>query len=274
MQYSFDIDTAVKYGVDAAIVLNHLAEWIMLNKARDDKVAVKRHTHNGKTWTYYSMHALTKIYPFWTRRQVRTTLENLIKDGVIVRDRFAGGYSQTNWYAFADETEFERIIKCQAFTKHSREGPGQLDEKVQSIGPKRPINGQKSPINGLKSPTTITKPIPIPVTLGLSNNCAEKLELDLEIAEKAKFFCEEISRIFYTTQGEARTFAKIAAHLVALVQTGKATISIFTDALEWARSAKASRVRNKKGLFVAKVKQETGFKGQRRLLRVLQKGFK
>ena len=63
-----------------------------------------------------------------------------------------------------------------------------------------------------------------------------------------------------------RTFANIAKHLVEQCQAGMLPVSIFGDAIGWAKQAKASTAANKKGLFVAKIKQETGFKAQSKML--------
>lgn len=266
MEHSFDIDIAVEHGVDGAIILRHLAYCIMTNRATDEKSAQKRHTHYGKTWTYQSTYAFTRIYPYWTQRQVRTLLARLIKEGVIIRNRFPGGYSQTSWYAFADENQFDRIVKSVALANLTRNGPKQSDRTVKSIRPKSQINRPNGQIDDRKSQTTNTSPIPT-LSLGLKNNCADVFGLDLKIVEKRKFFTGQISEIFHPNQNEATTFSRIARHLVKRVQTGAADISIFNDAVEWARAAKAKDVVNPKGLFVAVIKEMTGFKAQKMLLR-------
>ncbi|MHC4538663.1 MAG: hypothetical protein ACYS74_02630 [Planctomycetota bacterium] len=92
------------------------------------------------------------------------------------------------------------------------------------------------------------------------------LALDPKITQANKLFMEQISTILRPRGNEGRTFANIAKHLIDECQAGKLPVSIFADAIEWAKQAKASTAENKKGLFVAKIKQETGFKAQRKLL--------
>ena len=104
------------------------------------------------------------------------------------------------------------------------------------------------------------------IPVGVVKSSQEVLDLDLKITEKKKFFTEQINRIFHINGKEAGTFAAVIAHFVRGVQAGKLDIGIFADAVEWARQAAASRAINKKGLFVAKVKQETGFVKQKMLL--------
>jgi len=261
MEHSFDIDLAVEYGVDGAIVIRHFVYWILKHKADDEKSGCKSHTHRDKTWTYCSVKRLTEIWPYWSVKNIKIILAKLIQQGVLTKDRFPGGCTTTNWYAFVDQARFLEMGRPSRNEKRGKDPPDELARKGQVVGPNGPT---KSP----KGPTTITTPIPT-LSLGLKNNCADLLALDLKIAEKRKFLTAEISRIFSPNHREAATFAHIAAHLVAMVQTGRADISIFNDAVEWARSAKASRVANKKGLFVAKIKEKTGFAAGKRLL---QKG--
>jgi hypothetical protein len=101
--------------------------------------------------------------------------------------------------------------------------------------------------------------------LGLKNS-SEILELDLKIADQKKLLAEQLEKIFNPSKGELVTFARIIRHITAIVQNDFAKIHLFKDAIEWAQSAKASNAANKKGLFVAKVKQETGFSKSKLLL--------
>ncbi len=117
-------------------------------------------------------------------------------------------------------------------------------------------------------------PISIPNSISDSSSatpigvCAKNLllDFDLGIAEKRAEFCRKINEIFRPNKREATTFANIALHLATQVQDGKADLDVFDRAIDWARKARKSRVANKKGLFVAKIKEETGFKAQKKLL--------
>ena len=112
-----------------------------------------------------------------------------------------------------------------------------------------------------------SKPKPIQIKSKQSNNLIEKNEgLVLDTDRKAKWFMKKIYDIFRPNQREATTFARITKHLVNLCITGKQDPGIFTDAVEWAMTAKASSAKNKKALFVKKIKDKTGFKSQKKLL--------
>jgi hypothetical protein len=93
------------------------------------------------------------------------------------------------------------------------------------------------------------------------------LELDLLITQGKNFLMEQLAEILHPNSREAKTFAYIVRYMVQECQAGRLPVSIFKDAVEWARQARASTATNKKGLFVAKIKQETGFRAQKQILK-------
>ena len=64
MTYHFDSAVAEKFGVDGAVFIARMQYWIEKNAAND------RHFHAGRYWTYNSLRALEKLFPFWSRRQI------------------------------------------------------------------------------------------------------------------------------------------------------------------------------------------------------------
>lgn len=101
MQYSFDVQEAIDYGVNEAIMIWNLRFWIIKNKANN------KHFYNGKTWTYNSHEAFAKLFPFWTERQINHLLKKLVDAKVIDKNNFnATKYNRTVWYSFFDESKF------------------------------------------------------------------------------------------------------------------------------------------------------------------------
>lgn len=97
MTYQFETDIAELYGVDEAIMIANLQFWIRKNEANG------KHFHDGRYWTYNSIEAFTKLFPFWTARQVRRVLKSLEDKGVIITGNYnTSAYDRTTWYAFAD----------------------------------------------------------------------------------------------------------------------------------------------------------------------------
>ena len=98
MTYSFDTILAAKYGVNEAIMLNNFIYWIAKNEANG------KHFHDGRYWTYNSVAAFEKLFPFWTNKQVRNVLASLERQGVLLKGNYnERKYDRTCWYAFTDE---------------------------------------------------------------------------------------------------------------------------------------------------------------------------
>ena len=97
----FDVTIAKEYGVPAAIVINHLQWWLRKNKA------LEKHQHDGHTWTYNTIKASPKIWPYWTTSQIRKIFDDLAAKGIILKSNYnTKRNDQTMWYAFADESAF------------------------------------------------------------------------------------------------------------------------------------------------------------------------
>ncbi len=97
MQHSFDISIATKYGVNVAIFLNNLAFWIQKN------IANERHYYDGRYWTYNSQAAFLKIFPYWSRKTLRTTIEAAKKHGLIIQGNYNKlAFDKTTWYALSE----------------------------------------------------------------------------------------------------------------------------------------------------------------------------
>ena len=111
MNYQFNTEIAIQYGVDEAIMISNFEYWIGHNIAND------KHYHDGRYWTYNSIEAFTKLFPFWTARQVRRIIQSLIDKGVIMTGNYnSSARDRTMWYAFTDDF----LPKCQMhFTKTS-----------------------------------------------------------------------------------------------------------------------------------------------------------
>lgn len=101
MEHSYDIEMAVQHGPLAAIFIKNFQFWITKNKCAG------RNRRDGRTWTYCTLKELVGWYPYFTRRQIETILNNLVKKGIILKGNYnKSGYDRTNWYAFVNEPEF------------------------------------------------------------------------------------------------------------------------------------------------------------------------
>ena len=122
MDYSFNCEIAVVYGVDEAVFIHNLYWWIRKNEAND------RHYHDGKSWTYNSMRAFSELFPFWTPKQIRRIIKKLSDCGALLVGHYnEAGFDRTQWYAL-DEAIY-RIYACGSMCPN-----GQMDVPKQSNG--------------------------------------------------------------------------------------------------------------------------------------------
>lgn len=104
--YNFDAEIARIYGVDNAVMIWNLQYWIEHNEANG------KHFYNGRTWTYNSVDAYSKIFPFWSKGQIRRILNSLEEKGVIVTGNFnEDARVRTTWYAFTDSFQQMHLSK-------------------------------------------------------------------------------------------------------------------------------------------------------------------
>ena len=91
--HSFDPAIAARVGVNAAVIYQNIKFWCEKNEAN------KKHFHDGRTWTYNSVSAFSKLFPYFSPKQIRTALQVLCDNGLIG----VGCYNdnpndRTNWY--------------------------------------------------------------------------------------------------------------------------------------------------------------------------------
>lgn len=98
VQHHFSVNAACEVGVNAAIILENLVYWIEHNAAN------RTHYHDGRYWTYNSVQAFAELFPYLSRKVVRTSLDKLVDGGYVV----TGEYNQdkrkrTKWYSVTEE---------------------------------------------------------------------------------------------------------------------------------------------------------------------------
>ena len=94
MNFHFDGAVAEMYGVDGAVFISRLQFWIEKNAAND------RHYHEGRYWTYNSLRAMEKLFPFWSRRQIERIVKKLKDKGVLLTANYArDSHDRTLFYA-------------------------------------------------------------------------------------------------------------------------------------------------------------------------------
>jgi hypothetical protein len=91
--HAFNVDEAHKYGVEKAILLQHIRFWCVQNKGKDT------HEHEGLVYMYQSAQDMHKHYPYWSRQKISRLLRDMEAEGIIKSGNFNKfAYDQTKWY--------------------------------------------------------------------------------------------------------------------------------------------------------------------------------
>lgn len=99
MDHLFSVQIATNFDVETAILLNHMAFWIMKNAAEE------KHYHDGLYWTYNSTKSFTKIFPYWSSDQINRLLRKCISNNLIVKGNYNKfSYDKTSWYSLTNES--------------------------------------------------------------------------------------------------------------------------------------------------------------------------
>jgi hypothetical protein len=97
MQHLFDVDIAIKYGVDVAIFVKNLAYWVAHNQAES------KNCHDGRYWSYNTLDAFPKHFPYWSTKQIRRIIDQCVEHGLIVKGNYnKQRYDRTVWYSLTD----------------------------------------------------------------------------------------------------------------------------------------------------------------------------
>lgn len=113
MKHVFDTDLAEKYGIDGAVIMEHLYFWITKNKAN------RRHYFHDRYWTYNTLHAWAELFPYLAPYKIpddggepvrrldiiHRVLNRLERSGAILKGRFnKTSYDRTTWYSLSDKS--------------------------------------------------------------------------------------------------------------------------------------------------------------------------
>ena len=98
MNHSFDVNTAVRHGIQAAILIENLRFWLLKN------IANKKNLHEGHYWTYNSAKAFAELFPYISEDAIQRILKKLEAEGIIFTGNFNNNpYDRTKWYRLNEE---------------------------------------------------------------------------------------------------------------------------------------------------------------------------
>jgi len=117
-----NVEIAERLGVDAAILINNFAFWQKKNQVN------QLNFHDGRTWTYNSAAAFTKLFPYWNQRKIYRIINKLEEDGILVSGNFnEHKWDRTKWYSIADKSI------CHEYSLHLPPVSNAVTENVEPI---------------------------------------------------------------------------------------------------------------------------------------------
>lgn len=149
MHHYFNTEIAKEVGVNAAVILENIAHWVLRNKAND------KNFYDGHYWTYNSNAAMAELFPYMNARQVRTALDSLRKNRMVLTGNYnKSSYDRTLWYTVSDDCaeQFPEII-------HLTKKSNGVDGKVKPIPD---INTNNKPDNISQQTDSSASDTPIP----------------------------------------------------------------------------------------------------------------
>lgn len=93
----FNINVASKYGINCAIILQNIFYWVKENERKQENYI------DGKYWTYNSIKELSKQFPYLTERQIRTALETLKDEELVLTGNHNKSCNRTLWYTVTEK---------------------------------------------------------------------------------------------------------------------------------------------------------------------------
>jgi len=89
----FDPQVAKDVGVEEAIMLSNIEGWCEENKANE------KHFYDGHYWTSSSVEAFSRLFPFWTQKQIMRILNNLEDKKYLLSGHYnESKHDRTKWY--------------------------------------------------------------------------------------------------------------------------------------------------------------------------------
>lgn len=161
MYHFFDVEVANEYGVDQAILIAHFQFWINHNAAN------KTNYHEGKFWTYNSYRALALLFPYWSEKQVRRILNDLVDKQVLKVGNFnKKDFDKTNWYAFVNDARWVKMpsaplgsTMCPNGQMPEQMPSAHIDQSFAPVGTSSAQLGKAIPDNTIQIGTTDNTPV-------------------------------------------------------------------------------------------------------------------
>jgi len=98
VNHSFDVNIAVRHGIQAAVLIENLRFWLLKN------IANKKNFHEGHYWTYNSVKAFAELFPYMSEDSIQRVLKKLEVEGILFTGSFNhNSHDRTKWYRLSED---------------------------------------------------------------------------------------------------------------------------------------------------------------------------
>ena len=123
--HHFDVEDAMKYGVEKAVVLSNIRFWLNNNKNKDLSTV----KHDGYYWMYNTARDMSDVLPYFAQSKVQRLLKQLEDDGVLIVGNYNKvKYDRTKWYTLS---EFSYDENCSTQTSELTNGNEYIEQPIQ-----------------------------------------------------------------------------------------------------------------------------------------------
>ena len=123
--HHFDVEDAMKYGVEKAVVLSNIRFWLNNNKNKDLSTV----KHDGYYWMYNTARDMSNVLPYFTQSKVQRLLKQLEDDGILIVGNYNKvKYDRTKWYTLS---EFSYDENCSTQTLELNNGNEHIEQPIQ-----------------------------------------------------------------------------------------------------------------------------------------------
>ena len=123
--HHFDVEDAIKYGVEKAVVLSNIRFWLNNNKSKDLSTV----KHDGYYWMYNTAKDMSSVLPYFTQSKVQRLLKQLEDDGVLIVGNYNKvKYDRTKWYTLSEFTYDE---SCNNHKSELNIGNEKIEQPIQ-----------------------------------------------------------------------------------------------------------------------------------------------
>ena len=134
MEHHFDVDEAVIYGVEKAVMLNNFRFWLTKNRANNHQ------NIDDYYWTFNSATALSEIWPYLNAKKISRLLKELEVSGALITGNYnKAGYDRTKWYSMPEFSVKALPIvisqKCEMDNPNMGNGFPKYEQPIPDINP-------------------------------------------------------------------------------------------------------------------------------------------